>query len=254
MDEKNLKDINTIGQAEKALFYDNPELLFVFKKTQKISYALFMISDLFDSHEPLKVSLRNNATELIHNSLSFIKNSTEGNIKHIDNLISSLFETFSLCEAGYFAKLISEMNSSLLKKEIQNIVEVLDLKKGKRISLDEGFLEVGDLESYKGQIDTPKGHSVLYPKLSTTTQSIASNVAPKKVFVKPVQKDNKINHLNRTDVIMSLVKKGGELTIKDFLGYIKDCSEKTIQRELLALVAKGLLKKKGERRWSRYYL
>ena len=142
------------------------------------------------------------------------------------------------------------MNSNILKKEIQNIIEVLDLKKGKRISLDEGFLNVGDLESYKGQIDISKGHNVLYQK-SPTIKPVPIQSSISKMSVKPIQKDLKSK---RSEVILSLVKKGSELTIKDFLGYIKDCSEKTIQRELLALVSKGLLKKKGERRWSRYYL
>ena len=249
MEEKNLTEINTIGQAEKALFYNNPELLFVFKKTQKISYALFMISDLFDSKEPLRLSIRNNATELVKHSLSFIKNNTQENVRYIDQLLASLLETLSLCEAGYFAKLISEMNNTLLKKEIYHIVEILDLKKGKRISLDEGFLDVGNPDSYKGQIDTHKGHSVLYQKpiITNTVKSIpVPRLAPK-----PIQKELKSN---RSELIMSLLKKGQELTIKDFLIHIHDCSEKTIQRELLALVAKGLLKKKGERRWSRYSL
>jgi len=243
MEEKNIKDINTIGQAEKALFYNNPELLFVFKKTQKIAYALFMISDLFEASEPLKMSLRNNAVDLIKNSLSFINISTEVHLRQIDKLISCLLEALSLCEAGYFAKLISPMNNDLLKKEVQHIIEMLDLKKGKRTSLDESFLDVGSVDSYKGQTDASKGHNVLYQKPVVS-----------KVYVKPVKKEISLSHTSRTEVIMSLVKKGGELTIKDFLGYIKDCSEKTIQRELLALVAKGLLKKKGERRWSRYYL
>jgi len=44
------------------------------------------------------------------------------------------------------------------------------------------------------------------------------------------------------------------LSVKDFTRVIKDCSEKTIQRELLDLVEKGIVKKEGERRWSRYSL
>jgi len=242
MEEKNITDTNTIGQAERALFFNNPELLFVFKKTQKVSYALFMVSDLFDSKEPLRLSLRKNATELIKNSLSFSKT---------DQLLTSLFETLSLCEAGYFAKIISPMNSSLLKKEINHLIEVLDLNKGKRISLNEGFLDVGSLENYKGQDEGNKGqvNNVLYQKPIVTNipkVNVVSRVAPK-----PIQKEVKSN---RSDLILSLLKKGQELTIKDFLIHIHDCSEKTIQRELLALVAKGLLKKKGERRWSRYSL
>jgi hypothetical protein len=33
---------------------------------------------------------------------------------------------------------------------------------------------------------------------------------------------------------------------------IKDCSEKTIQRELIVLVSEKVVKKEGERRWSVY--
>ena len=42
--------------------------------------------------------------------------------------------------------------------------------------------------------------------------------------------------------------------IKDIIGKIKDISEKTLQRELSALVAKGVLKKIGDKRWSRYVI
>jgi hypothetical protein len=42
--------------------------------------------------------------------------------------------------------------------------------------------------------------------------------------------------------------------VKDVSAVVKDCSEKTLQRELLALVAQGVLKKEGERRWSSYVL
>jgi len=70
-------------------------------------------------------------------------------------------------------------------------------------------------------------------------------------FIKDNQKDIKDK---RQQTIIALVKKHRILTIKGFTGVIKGCSEKTIQRELLALVANGVLKKEGERRWSTYSL
>ena len=42
--------------------------------------------------------------------------------------------------------------------------------------------------------------------------------------------------------------------IKDVSPLIKGCSEKTIQRELLSMVKSGILKKEGEKRWSKYSL
>ena len=58
----------------------------------------------------------------------------------------------------------------------------------------------------------------------------------------------------RKTAIIALLKKKSHLTIKDFSEAIAGCSVKTIQRELLDLVAKGVVEKEGERRWSRYSL
>jgi predicted HTH transcriptional regulator len=59
---------------------------------------------------------------------------------------------------------------------------------------------------------------------------------------------------NRQNIILQLLKKKPDVTIKDITQYIKDCSEKTIQRELIALISVGVLKRTGERRWSKYSL
>ncbi|MCK5096306.1 MAG: DeoR family transcriptional regulator [Candidatus Pacebacteria bacterium] len=58
----------------------------------------------------------------------------------------------------------------------------------------------------------------------------------------------------RCKVMLDMLKDKSDLTIKDITAKITDCSEKTIQRELVALVQKGVIKKTGERRWSRYSL
>jgi predicted HTH transcriptional regulator len=59
---------------------------------------------------------------------------------------------------------------------------------------------------------------------------------------------------NRQSVIIGLLKRKKEIMIKDVSPLIKGCSEKTIQRELSAMVQSGLLKKEGEKRWSKYSL
>ncbi len=59
---------------------------------------------------------------------------------------------------------------------------------------------------------------------------------------------------DRQQIIIKELRNKGQLTVKDLADKIKGCSEKTIQRELLSLVGSGVLKKEGERRWSRYSL
>ena len=57
---------------------------------------------------------------------------------------------------------------------------------------------------------------------------------------------------NRQEVILAVVLQGNGVSIKDISDVVRDCSEKTIQRELAELVRQGRIKKVGERRWSQY--
>lgn len=57
---------------------------------------------------------------------------------------------------------------------------------------------------------------------------------------------------DRMSLILDLVRKKKSLSIKEISAVIKDCSEKTIQRELNTLIEQGLIKREGERRWSVY--
>lgn len=73
---------------------------------------------------------------------------------------------------------------------------------------------------------------------------------------------NKVNFDNlkkeRRDIIVKIIKDKKEATITDIkkaaYGSLAKCGEKTLQRELIAMVNDGVLKKAGEKRWSRYFL
>lgn len=65
---------------------------------------------------------------------------------------------------------------------------------------------------------------------------------------------NNVERDARRTRILKLVKDNREVTIKDITTYFPELSEKTIQRELVSLVEANVLKKSGERRWSRYAL
>ncbi len=59
---------------------------------------------------------------------------------------------------------------------------------------------------------------------------------------------------SRTTRILKLIKDNREVSIKDIATHFPELSEKTIQRELVSLTETNVLKKSGERRWSRYSL
>lgn len=62
-----------------------------------------------------------------------------------------------------------------------------------------------------------------------------------------------VEYNKRQSDILNILKENGNLSIKDFSLRIKDCSEKTIQRELNYMADIGLIGKTGEKRWTRYH-
>jgi hypothetical protein len=59
---------------------------------------------------------------------------------------------------------------------------------------------------------------------------------------------------SRREQVLSLFVKGVDVGIKDIASRIRGCSEKTIQRELNALLYDNVIERIGEKRWSRYIL
>lgn len=72
--------------------------------------------------------------------------------------------------------------------------------------------------------------------------------------VNPLASSFQMKKLSRRDQILSLFVKGVDVSIKDIAARIKGCSEKTIQRELNALLYDNVIERIGEKRWSRYVL
>lgn len=122
--------------------------------------------------------------------------------------------------------------------------------------------EAGETE-HKGHIkDTNfyKGHEqkagVLYKETLSDQRSSASSQSLYAGGISPHKRREKIIKLikQKIETCPEGAKRFEGVTIKDISKVIKNCSQKTIQRDLTSLVREGTLKKIGEKRWSRYLL
>ena len=86
----------------------------------------------------------------------------------------------------------------------------------------------------------PSTHAVLMEHAARPLNILASSFQMKK--------------LSRREQILALFVRGVDVSIKDITARIKGCSEKTIQRELNALLYDNVIERIGEKRWSRYVL
>jgi DNA-binding transcriptional ArsR family regulator len=92
------------------------------------------------------------------------------------------------------------------------------------------------------------------PKVASPTRPAftpRATISPTGIIERPRQD---VGRDDRRKIVLALIKQKPALTVKDIAKSIPGVSEKTIQRELFAMVADGILTKRGDRRWSTYSL
>lgn len=247
----------------RAIFKGQADRAYLFGKLEKLAHAVMLLTsrsdrDAFSLIERLELCVLDSVREAAALAV------------HADHspLSSILLELVSLLRLGATAGLISDANAQVLVDEYLKILSRLAAPsvQGIVLSQDELLAEpVGnhpmperpllpssiddlfgaeDPGAYKGQ------------QVRKRTQGQATSGARRlgTATHEPRPKAPSISVTDRSQRILAIVKAKGIVSIGDVSAVVTDCSEKTIQRELLALVDRGVLKKEGERRWSTYRL
>ena len=201
----------TIKNSEKS--YD-----YIVERLQKLTEALYRVTDLFSDKEPLKWSLRDNAIELYSKLTSIRRNSS--NFQDVIEYANRIIRILEIASTG---TIVSSMNFDILRKEYINLMSVV-----------EGNKEVIIPEISIGQIKTKEIETPIKPVRET------------------VLKRKGLHSEERKKKIIDFLKQNGERTIKEISVIFTGISEKSIQRDLSDLVKIGQLISKGEKRWRTY--
>ncbi len=261
------------------IFAKEKKLYFLYKKTEKIISAIYLITEFLSDSEPVKWSLREGGVRLIEDVFQYsIGDKFSSNLK---NLQANFLRTLSLLEVSHLSGFISSMNFKIIADEFRMLLEHLESIHHERMSVggvllsDDFFgVDIAELnskdsnntvkavdqnlnKSLSSRESFYKGHSNF---TETNRDSISINNHINKTdnkghqnsLIKEIKKN--VKNARRDSILAVLNNKGGGLTIKDVSDVVKGCSEKTIQRELQELIQEGILRKEGERRWSKYYI
>lgn len=265
----NIPNIHDINNGNAFSSPDEVKTQAVIKRTEKIVSAVCLVTNFLSDNDPLKWVIRDKSVTLLSNLFSAVGQSVfskSGTLAQTSRLIN---EIVSLVEVAALSKLISEMNASIIKKElislkssVEDINSVQDsshqfLLSGlfgeetsgnNHIALGNGQNDSSQKQNIKDK--NYKGHSDKGHLLSHGAGTV------KKVQAgKPKDRRNGAEEKNARKIsILNLFKKNKELTIKDISSAISGCSEKTIQRELNLMLKDKTIRKEGEKRWSKYYL
>lgn len=245
-ENKNLSNLDNLTEKGHEisignLFNGDNVFVFIYKKTQKILSALYLITNQLPDEEPIKWNLRKGGGKVLGDIIVFFDTKKEMDLHSVK---SGILETISLIEIGEVSGLIGAMNSMIIKAEFTTVLNTVSDDLQNRFVIPSNFFEVGEVPRDVNKYS--KGEASGFESLKGQRMSFKTGEKYKG------QKDIRLR--DRKSEIISILRKKKEVNIKDVKDIISDCSEKTIQRDLLSLVAEGVLKKVGERRWSRYQI
>lgn len=181
----------------------------------------------------------------------------------LDTLNSSNFRlelegAVSLCEMARLAGLVSAMNVTILVEECDKLIHFLDTPEDVLTlpkTLPPEFFVIPE-EVAVHDIQEDKRHvsgASAQQHVRTENRDVYKGQTASTSKGQP-KDENKAKQRDRRATILGILQTRDKINVKDVSQIITDCSEKTLQRELLGLVAQGVLKKEGERRWSMYSL
>lgn len=214
--------------------------VFLLKKTEKLASAIYLMTNHLPDNEPLKRALRDKSSNLVSFMIGYKDLNGIQSYSFAKEAESKIIEIVSLLEVSQNIGLISKMNFSIVQEEFIRLIDLIknspapDTQPVQSHSINQNYFNVG---GYKA------GNAV---DSQGTLVSTASKISSSGGGSSNTKKSS------RQNLVLSIVKKKGEVTIKDISEVIKNCSEKTIQRELNSLLASGVIKRIGERRWSKY--
>ncbi len=231
------------------------------ERAKKLVTAVYLVTNLIPQTDPLRISIR----ELSIKLLSYMGLMPDGHPVHqvsieARNMSRKILE---LLEVAFFSGYVSEMNYSVLKTEFDLFAHEVAQYDGSEGALEQAALQVPMLSSMNTRVSTTSASSVASSRQASPAPSYSSSYKPKTLtkagsYIESKPHTSKTNveakKTSRKESIISIIRLKGSVGIKDVSSVILDCSEKTIQRELQALVQEGTLKKSGDRRWSTYTL
>ncbi|OGG44680.1 hypothetical protein A2841_00785 [Candidatus Kaiserbacteria bacterium RIFCSPHIGHO2_01_FULL_48_10] len=206
--------------------FSNEYRTFLVKKCERLASALYVITGFIDAGDPVRIQLRESAINLITQSSHPHQSSPEA-------FGGKCAEIAALVETAKSGGLISQMNANLICDEYASVATFFS----------DHLTHITDHGAHisKDSLPIPKG---LKGHVNLSSRQLMS--------LKDSSANGNKRQSDRKELIIKVITKKDNVSIKDITSEINGYSEKTIQRDLISLVRDGVLKREGERRWSTY--
>jgi len=222
------KDIVSALKSTDRLIHNDYYFRYIFRKTEKIVCAVFYILSLLDKNLKEDTLVGDVESQALH-TLSLVSLSLSSPIERVEEVRNRLVHEFVILES----KLRVLHASGRLSQDHLNVfIAELDI-------VTRSIRGLG----MQAQTSSPRDLKQPTYNRHKGIQNM-THQTPQKIDVG--------GQSDRQRRILELLRAEPNVSIKDISERIKDCSQKTIQRELNDMIEKGHVIRVGEKRWSRY--
>jgi DNA-binding transcriptional ArsR family regulator len=242
------KEITRQQYLDKANpFGRNVSAHYAYKKTEKIVTAVYLVTNFVPETEPLRVRLREKSLMLLTDMLWLRHGFRAAGPERVSTIIAHLTELVTLLEVANAGGYVSGMNLSVFQQECRLLIEFLreheDVESSESLSLSKHYFHI------------PQGASASRENAADVKDTKISIKDKIKNRLQPREgKSTTSKREARRAAIIAALGRQKAASVRDVAQAVGGYSEKTIQRELVALMREGVIKREGERRWSTYSL
>lgn len=216
--------------------------VFIYKKAERLAKAIHLIAPAFADSASLRSRIESIGIGLVNAAI--LPSGTARSA--LSRELLALSSVLSIARTG---GLLSNMNADLISREAHILLQEVAEYEEPRLFLDESPT-LSDIAKQVQKEQAPRQFARAPRKGLPAGRDKVSD----KGHVKDTRSDTSSPTQERRDAILSVIKNKQKASIKDISTLIRNVSEKTIQRELISLIALGIVIKEGERRWSVYSL
>ncbi len=235
------------------LFKGRSDWYFCYLKSEKIGHVLAMLAENPSSNAQDRMhTLALSASDLPQAIVHFVAGEVD-----VQVILADIFALISAIRLAGTSNMIRKENIIVLVQEYEMLAE--KFAAGMHLSpfaTAEDFIvpsigQEASAQSLLSNASSPLSLPNIMPH-ETKHAILAKDLKEQVGMQDKREKDASSGQHGRIEVILNLVRKSNGISIKGISAVVRDCSEKTIQRELAQLIQKGFVKKVGERRWSVY--
>jgi len=250
----NNADVNTFVLEKNIfsnIFEKDIKRVFIYKKSERLAKAIHLITPAFRDAP----SLRNRLDEI---AIRLIDAAILSPFAARDVLSRELLALSSVLSIARTGGMLSNMNAELIANEAHTLLQEVATYEEPRIFLDDmpSLAELSKAaSSASASVSTQHNVTNVGVPVSRLSADRSQKAKPykgqrtSKGHLKDTSKTS-----SRREAVLAVIRSKGSAYIKDVSTVIRNVSEKTIQRELVAMVEDGTLIRSGERRWTSYSL